>query len=65
MVYDFPKIQVYQESKGNMLFGQNFRIHDEDKEILLILYNYLLRILIMQKKGIDLEKVLLLSGPVG
>ncbi len=58
LVHDFSKILVYLESKGNMLFGQNFGIHEEDKEILLMLYNYLLRLLIMQKKGIDLEMVL-------
>ena len=26
MVYDFPKILVYLESKGKLLFGNHFRI---------------------------------------
>ena len=43
VIYDFPKILLYLAVKGKMLFGQNFRIYEEDKEILLMLCNYFIK----------------------
>ncbi len=66
VIYDFPKILLYLAVKGKMLFGQNFRIYEEDKEILLMLCNYFIKDLDNCKKNeIDPEKGLLLLGPVG
>ncbi|WP_430905573.1 ATPase [Maribacter sp. 2-571] len=66
VLYDFPEIQIYLNAKGKMLFGKQFQIHDEDKEILLKLCNYFVRDEEnCEKNGIDIEKGILLSGPVG
>ena len=66
VLYDFSKILLYLTAKGKMLFGQNFRIYEEDEEILLTLCNYFIKDLNNCKKnGIDPEKGLLLLGPVG
>jgi len=66
MVYDFPKILVYLEAKGKMLFGNHFKIYPEDKKILFLLSNYF----IMDEQNckkykIDPNKGILISGPVG
>lgn len=66
MFYDFPKILVYLEAKGKLLFGKHFKIFDEDKDIIYKLSNYFIRD--MEKcemEGIDPEKGILFSGPVG
>lgn len=66
VIYDFPKILVYLEAKGKLLFGNHFRIYEEDREILFRLCNYFIRDQEnCDKYGIDLKKGLLLSGPVG
>lgn len=64
--YDFEKILIYLDAKGKLLFGKKFKIHREDREIL-----YKLCLYFIQDKarctqmGIDINKGLLLSGPVG
>lgn len=64
--YDFPKILLYLNAKGKLLFGQKFRIYEDDREILLKLCSYFIQEKEnCQKFGIDLEKGILLSGPVG
>jgi energy-coupling factor transporter ATP-binding protein EcfA2 len=66
MFYDFSKILVYLEAKGKLLFGKHFKIFDEDKDIIYKLSNYFIRD--MEKcemEGIDPEKGILFSGPVG
>jgi len=64
--YDFPKILVYLEAKGKLLFGEKFRIYKKDREILLKLCSYFIRDKENCKKfDIDVNKGLLLSGPVG
>lgn len=66
MVYDFPKILIYLNAKGKLLFGKDFKIYEEDQQILLKLCHYFIRDLENCKKhGIDPDKGLLLSGPVG
>lgn len=66
IIYDFSKILVYLEVKGKILFGQNFRIYDEDREILFKLCNYFIKDQEnCEKFGIDLKKGILLTGPVG
>jgi energy-coupling factor transporter ATP-binding protein EcfA2 len=64
--YDFSRILVYLNSKGKLLFGKRFKIYKEDKEILLKLCSYTIRDEQNCKKfDLDLDKGILLSGPVG
>lgn len=64
--YDFQKILIYLDAKGKLLFGKHFKIYDDDRDIILKLCNYFVK----DKKAceaneIDLDKGILLSGPVG
>ncbi|TDN79348.1 hypothetical protein DET49_13811 [Salegentibacter sp. 24] len=64
--YDFPKILLYLSAKGKLLFGKKFKIYKEDKAVLLKLCSYFIRDKENCKKyGIDIDKGILLSGPVG
>ena len=66
LLYDFSKILVYLEAKGKILFGKDFRVYEEDKEILYRLSSYFIKD--NEKcKGfeVDINKGLLISGPVG
>ena len=64
--YDFQKILTYLDAKGKLVFGKNFKIHKEDEAILYKLCIYFIRDFEGCKKlGIDLNKGILLSGPVG
>ncbi len=64
--YDFTKILRYLDAKGKLLFGRNFQIHEEDRETLFKLANYFIRDFeSCRKLGIDPDKGILLSGPVG
>jgi energy-coupling factor transporter ATP-binding protein EcfA2 len=64
--YEFPKMMIYLEAKGRILFGERFRIFECDLELLFKLCNYFIRDEVMcQKMNLDLSKGLLLSGPVG
>ena len=66
VIYDFPKILIYLNAKGKLLFGKQFKIYEEDQDILLKLCHYYIRDFENCKKhGIDPDKGLLLSGPVG
>lgn len=64
--YDFQKILVYLEVKGKMLFGTDFKIMDNDHEIIFKLCNYIVKDKEMcAKNEIDPNKGILLTGPVG
>ena len=66
LLYDFPKIITYLDIKGKKLFGSDFKIYPEDHDILLKLSNYFIRDEERcTKYGIDIDKGILLSGPVG
>lgn len=66
LLYDFSKILVYLEAKGKMLFGKDFMLYEEDREILYMLSNYFIKDEHnCEKYGIDIHKGLLISGPVG
>lgn len=66
LCYDFTKILVYLEAKGKALFGQDFKIYEEDKEILYRLSTYFIKDKEKcQSFGVDIRKGLLISGPVG
>ena len=66
ILYDFDKILVYLDAKGKLLFGDKFKIYEEDRNILYKLCNYQIRDYHTCKKlGVDLKKGVLLSGPIG
>ncbi|QDO95260.1 ATPase [Formosa sediminum] len=66
VTYDFKNILVYLEAKGKILFGEHFEIHKEDHKLLLKLCCYFIQDKDYCKaNGIDLNKGILLSGPVG
>tara|TARA_R110000868_G_scaffold71713_2_gene209684 strand:- start:12037 stop:12699 length:663 start_codon:yes stop_codon:yes gene_type:complete len=66
VLYDFEKIVTYLDVKGKLVFGDQFQIRDDDREILFKLCNYYIREEENCKKlNIDLNKGILLSGPVG
>ncbi len=66
MIYDFSKILIYLEAKGKLLFGKHFRIYEEDRKMWFKLANYFIRDEEKcTKYKIDLQKGIILSGPVG
>lgn len=66
LFYDFSRILIYLEAKGKLLFGKDFKLYDEDREILYRLSNYFINDAEKcQSFGIDTRKGLLVSGPVG
>lgn len=66
IVYDFEKILVYLQAKGKLLFGKQFKIYREDRKVLYKLCLYFIRDRARcEQLGIDVDKGLLLSGPVG
>ncbi len=63
---DEPKILNYLNAKGKLLFGKDFKIYEEDKGIIFKLSNYFIRDFEnCKKEGLDPNKGILLSGPVG
>ncbi|AWX43623.1 hypothetical protein HME9304_00614 [Flagellimonas maritima] len=66
IVYDFDKMLVYLDAKGKLLFGKKFKIYKEDRDVLYKLCLYFIQDGISCKEfGIDIDKGILLSGPVG
>ena len=64
--YDFPKIVLYLDVKGKLLFGKKFKIYKKDRPVLLKLCSYFINDKeTCEKFGIDIGKGILLSGPVG
>ena len=43
VLYDFPKILIYLNAKGKLLFGKKFRIYEEDRIILLNYVHYFIK----------------------
>lgn len=57
---------TYLEAKGKLLFGKKFKIYYEDREIIYRLCLYFIRDRSRcSQLGIDIDKGVLLSGPVG
>jgi len=64
--YDFTKVLAYLNVKGKALFGENFMIREEDRDILLKLCSYIVCDFdSCRKLKIDPKKGIMLSGPVG
>lgn len=64
--YSFYKLKAFLHVQSRMMFDKDFRLHKEDKPVLLILYCYFIQ---DQNAGaiigLDINKGLLISGPVG
>lgn len=66
ILYDFEKMLTYLDAKGKLLFGKKFKVYREDREIIYKLCLYFIRDRERcSQYGIDIDKGLLLSGPVG
>ena len=66
IIYDFEKMLIYLDAKGKLLFGKNFKIYEEDRTILYKLCLYFIQDRAgCEKLGIDIDKGILLNGPVG
>jgi len=64
--YDFEKIKTYLNIKCHLIFDKNFRLYKEDETLLFKLCCYYIQDhWTCAKMGIDTNKGLLLSGPVG
>jgi len=64
--YDFTKILYYLNAKGKLLFGKKFHIWEENLDIVYRLSVYMIKDTeTCEKLGIDPEKGILLTGPVG
>jgi len=64
--YDFENCLRTIERKGKELYGEHFRIHQEDHELISKLLAYILKDEgICMKNDISLKKGILLTGPVG
>ena len=64
--YDFEKIKTYLNIKGHSLFGDNFKIYKEDEPLIFKLCCYFIQDhYSCSQMGIDTNKGILLSGPVG
>ncbi len=64
--FDFGWCLSFFEKRGKELFGEKFKIHEEDHATLYKLLTYFLGYQDeAEKSGIDLGKGILLTGPVG
>jgi hypothetical protein len=63
---DLPWCLSFLEKRGKELYGAKFKIHEEDHEIIFKLIVYFIGDKQnAEKLGIDLQKGILLTGPVG
>ena len=65
-IYDLHKCFVYLEYQGKQMYGQPFKINQDDKPTIYKLLIYAIRDNENAfKLGLDLNKGILLSGPIG
>lgn len=63
---NYQKTTHWLESKGKQLFGNHFKIYEEDRTIIYKLIAYFTKDQKMANRGgVNLEKGILLSGPIG
>jgi len=66
LIYEFPMVLRFLEYKGKQLFGKKFKLYENDYDLIYKLTNYFIGdVKICKEMGIDLDKGILLSGPVG
>jgi predicted ATPase len=65
-IYDLNNCFKFIEAQGKIIYGQSFKIHTQDKPVIYKLLIHAIRDEInAHKMGIDLNKGILLSGPIG
>jgi DNA replication protein DnaC len=65
-IYDYQQVIIWLENKGIELYGNHFKIHENDHSIIFKLMAYFLKDEpTCFQFGINLNKGILLSGPVG
>ncbi|HBI01567.1 MAG TPA: ATPase [Flavobacterium sp.] len=65
-VYDFAKCLTTLEKLGRYYYGNQFKIHENDKMVIMKLIIYAIKDEITAKEmNIDITKGIILSGPVG
>ena len=63
---NYQKTTNWLETKGKQLFGNHFKIYEEDRTIIYKLIAYFTKDQKMANRGgVNLEKGILLSGPIG
>ena len=66
LLYEFPMVLRFLEFKGKQLFGRKFKLYEDNYNLIYRLTNYFIGdTKICNEMGLDLEKGILLSGPVG
>lgn len=66
ILYNFDRMLLYLDAKGKMMFGKDFKIHKEDREVLYRMCSFFIGDKeVCDKFGMDLGKGILLTGPVG
>ena len=64
--YNYEEAWQWLQQKGNEIHGKKFQLHQEDKPTIYLMLCYFLQDeLAAQQLNIDLQKGVLLSGPVG
>jgi DNA replication protein DnaC len=64
--YNYNDVSEWLQQKGKALYGKKFQLHEEDKQtIYLLLCWFLQDDIAAPQLELDLEKGILLSGPVG
>lgn len=64
--YNYDEVFVWLQKKGKQTLGNHFKIFEEDKAVLYKLISYFLRDeVVAEQLDIDLEKGILLTGPIG
>ncbi len=64
--FNYPQIWTFLQDKGTELYGKKFRLYPEDAEIITKLIAWFTKDEeVAQKSNIDLDKGILLIGPVG
>lgn len=64
--YNYQEIWQWLQEKGKAVYGKKFQLHEEDKQtIYLLLCWFLQDDIAAPQLELDLEKGILLSGPVG
>jgi DNA replication protein DnaC len=64
--YNYEEVLEWLQKKGIELFGNSFKFHEEDNYVLYKLLAYFLKDdQACARFGVDLEKGILLSGPIG
>ncbi len=64
--FNYRQVWHFLSDKGQELYGKNFRLYEEDLDIIIKLIAWFVRDTeVAEKSTIDLSKGILLTGPLG